>query len=474
MSEIGCYFFPVLGVGSNLCISIFLIRVEDVLLYKLLEFIIVGLGFKSRYISYIQSPELMNKFLIFSALCLVFVSCATVKPGPDYSKLSAQELLQEATQIAQSTMLVDGHVDLPYRMKVGGFTLKREVLDVSVRTPDGNFDYPRAKAGGLDAPFMSIYIPAANQAVRGASKALADTLISMTERLATTFPDKFAMAYSPADVQANFAKGLISLPMGMENGAGIEDDLANVKYFHRRGIRYITLTHGKDNLIGDASYDTSATHGGLSVFGEKVVAEMNRVGIMVDLSHVSDRTFRQALAFTKVPVIASHSSVRKFTPGFERNMSDELIEGLAKNGGVIMINFGGAFLDSAYTVGTVQVREHVVNWLAENNLSRSDPQAQQYIQDYTSKYTPFPTVDRVADHIDHVVRLVGIDHVGLGSDFDGVGDSLPTGLKDVSMFPNLFAELLRRGYSKKDLEKICYKNIFRVWEAVENFAATQK
>jgi membrane dipeptidase len=416
----------------------------------------------------------MLRYLIFGITLFLGSASMAQQASIDYRKLSDAERLQVAKEIAQSTIVVDGHVDLPYRMKVGGFTLKREVLDVSVRTPDGNFDYPRAKEGGLDAPFMSIYIPAANQAIRGASKALADTLIAMTERVAATFPDKFAMAYSPADVRSNFAKGLISLPMGMENGAGIEDDLANVAYFHRRGIRYITLTHGKDNLIGDASYDTTATYGGLSAFGEKVVAEMNRVGIMVDLSHVSDNTFRDALAITKVPVIASHSSVRKFTPGFERNMSDELIQGLAKNGGVMMINFGGAFLDSAYTAGTAQVREHVVNWLAENKLSRSDPRAQQYIEEYTAKFTPFPTVARVADHFDHVVQLVGIDYVGLGSDYDGVGDSLPTGLKDVSMFPNLFAELLRRGYSKEDLEKICYKNVFRVWQAVEDFSASQK
>jgi membrane dipeptidase len=416
----------------------------------------------------------MLRYLIFGITLLLGSASMAQQASIDYRKLSDADRLKAAKEIAQSTIVVDGHVDLPYRMKVGGFTLKREVLDVSVRTPDGNFDYPRAKEGGLDAPFMSIYIPAANQAIRGASKALADTLIAMTERVAATFPEKFAMAYSPADVRSNFAKGLISLPMGMENGAGIEDDLANVAYFHRRGIRYITLTHGKDNLIGDASYDTTATYGGLSAFGEKVVAEMNRVGIMVDLSHVSDNTFRDALAITKVPVIASHSSVRKFTPGFERNMSDELIQGLAKNGGVMMINFGGAFLDSAYTAGTAQVREHLVNWLAENKLSRSDPWAQQYIEEYTAKFTPFPTVARVADHFDHVVQLVGIDYVGLGSDYDGVGDSLPTGLKDVSMFPNLFAELLRRGYSKEDLEKICYKNVFRVWQAVEDFAAAQK
>jgi len=392
--------------------------------------------------------------------------------GPEKQLQEARLAL--AKKLAQEIILVDGHVDLPYRMKVGGFTLQREILDVSVRTPDGNFDYPRAKEGGLDAPFMSIYIPASNQTIPGASKALADSLILMTERLARTFPNQFAMAYSPADIEENTAKGLISLPMGMENGAGIENDLSNVAYFHKRGIRYITLTHGKDNLIGDASYDTTGTYGGLSEFGEKVVAEMNRVGIMVDLSHVSDNTFRDALAISQVPVIASHSSARKFTPGFERNMSDELIQAMAKHGGVMMINFGGSFLDSAYANGSARVREHLVNWLAENNLSRRDSVAQKYIQEYTALHNPFPTVGKVADHIDHVVQLVGMDHVGLGSDFDGVGDSLPTGLKDVSMFPNLLAELLQRGYTREDIEKICYKNIFRVWKAMEDFASAQK
>jgi membrane dipeptidase len=413
----------------------------------------------------------MKKLLYFAILAGAAFACSSKEEEIDYTKMTDEERLKAATEIAQTTIMVDGHVDLPYRMKVGGFTLQREILDVSVRTPDGNFDYPRAKEGGLDAPFMSIYIPAVNQKTPGASKALADSLIRMTERLATAFSDKFAMAYSPADIEANFAKGLISLPMGMENGAGIENDLANVEYFHSRGIRYITLTHGTDNLIGDASYDTTGTHGGLSEFGEKVVAEMNRVGIMVDLSHVSDNTFRDALAITKAPVIASHSSVRKFTPGFERNMSDELIQAMAKNGGVMMINFGGSFIDSAYAAGSAKVREHLVNWLAENNLSREDSAAKAYIEAYSAANNPFPTVQKVADHIDHVKNLVGIDYVGLGSDFDGVGDSLPTGLKDVSMFPNLIAELLKRGYSKEDIEKICYKNIFRVWRAVEDFSS---
>ena len=412
----------------------------------------------------------MRKYLLLASFAGMAFSCSPSGEEIDYTAMSDEERLKAATEIAQSTIMVDGHVDLPYRMKVGGFTLQREVLDVSVRTPDGNFDFPRSKEGGLDAPFMSIYIPAGNQANPGASKALADSLILMTERLAATFPDKFAMAYSPADIETNFAKGLISLPMGMENGAGIEDYLGNVEYFQKRGIRYITLTHGKDNLIGDASYDTTGTHGGLSDFGKRVVAEMNRVGIMVDLSHVSDNTFRDALEITKVPVIASHSSVRKFTPGFERNMSDELIKAMAKNGGVMMINFGGSFIDSAYAAGSAKVREHLVNYMAENNLSRGDSAFKVYAESYTAANNPFPTVQRVADHIDHVKNLVGIDYVGLGSDFDGVGDSLPTGLKDVSMYPNLIAELLKRGYTKEDIEKICYKNVFRVWKEVEAYA----
>jgi membrane dipeptidase len=402
----------------------------------------------------------------------MLISCyqGEVQEELDYQSMTDEERLEEATKMAREFIMVDGHVDLPYRMKVGGFTLQREILDVSERTDGGNFDYPRAKEGGLDAPFMSIYIPA-NYQEKGGAKAFADSLILMTERIAETWPDKFAMAYSPADIEANFEKGLISLPMGMENGAPIEDKLENVAYFHERGIRYITLTHGKDNLIGDSSYDDSRTHGGLSDFGREVVREMNRVGIMVDVSHISDDTFHDVMEITEVPVIASHSSARKFTPGFERNMSDELIKKLAENEGVIMINFGGSFIDGDYQEKSGEVRDHIVNWLAENELSRNDPEAKKYIEEYSAKHNPFPNVEKVADHFDHVVALVGIDYVGLGSDYDGVGDSLPTGLKDVSMYPNLIAELLKRGYSRSDIEKICSKNVFRVWRAVEDHAA---
>ncbi len=382
-----------------------------------------------------------------------------------------EELRARSKELADKYIITDGHVDLPYRMKVAGFMLKKEIMDVSVET-DGNFDYPKSKRGGLDAPFMSIYIPSSYQ-ITGGAKQLADSLITMVEKITDTYPDKFALAKTPADVQANFDKGLVSLPMGMENGAPVEDDLSNVEYFHNRGIRYITLTHGKDNQICDSSYDTTRTWNGLSPFGQEVVKEMNRVGIMVDISHVSDSTFYQVMDLTTAPCIASHSSARHFTPGFERNMSDDMIKRLAENGGVIQINFGSSFLSKESQDKLRAAREHIVNWLADNELDRNNPKAKEYITNYMLEADPYATVAIVADHIDRVVDLAGIDHVGFGSDYDGVGDSLPTGLKDVSEYPNLIFELLKRGYTEEDIEKICYKNVFRVWNKVAEIASGQ-
>ncbi|EPR69528.1 dipeptidase [Cyclobacterium qasimii] len=404
---------------------------------------------------------------------LITATCLSCSPSAtnseDYQNLSEEERFELAKQIAHNTIIVDGHVDLPYRMRVERATQQQEILNVADRTEGGDFDYPRSKEGGLDAPFMSIYIPARHQETGGA-KMLADSLIQMTKSIAITWPEKFAMAYSPKDIQHNFEKGMISLPLGMENGAPIEGDIENLKYFYDQGIRYITLTHGKDNQIGDSSYDTTYIHDGLSEFGVLVVKEMNRLGIMVDISHVSDATFYDVMETSKVPVIASHSSARHFTPGFERNMDDEMIKKLGENGGVIMINFGGSFIDQSFDEKNNKVNEHIVNWLAENGFERNDPEAEAYIEKYVKENNPFPSVEKVADHIDHVRSLAGIGHIGLGSDFDGVGDTLPIGLKDVSMYPNLIAELLKRGYSIEDIEKICYQNIFRVWNKVIEFS----
>ena len=293
----------------------------------------------------------------------------------------------------------------------------------------------------------------------------------MVNGIIKAHPDKFAPGKSADQVEANFNNGLMSLPMGMENGAPLYT-LEDVKYFYDRGIRYVTLTHSKNNQICDSSYDEERKWNGLSPYGREVVQEMNRVGIMVDISHVSDETFYQVMDMTNVPVIASHSSCRKFTPGFERNMDDEMIKRLGENGGVIQINFGSSFLDGEYQKRRDALREELAKILEEKGLERNSDEAKPVIEEFRKNNpTLYADVETVADHIDHVVALAGIDHVGLGSDYDGVGDSLPTGLKDVSQYPNLIAVLMDRGYSDEDLKKICWGNVARVWRAVENHAA---
>lgn len=384
-------------------------------------------------------------------------------------------LQKKAVELAHRFIITDGHVDLPYRLHARNFQLTAAFIGIPVQTDDGDFDYVRAKKGGLSAPFMSIYTPSSYQETGGA-KEFADSLIDMVQGIIAAHPDKFAAGLSPAQVKKNFKLGRISLPMGMENGAPIEDDLANVAYFQKRGIRYITLTHAKDNLICDSSYDTTHTWNGLSAFGRQVVLEMNKQGIMVDISHVTDSTFWQVAALSKAPFIASHSSCRAFTPGFERNMNDDMIVELGKKGGVIMITFGTSFLDGDLSKNRDEMREELRAMLKEKGLEEKDEAAKPLIAAFKEQYKKplFADVKRVADHIGHVVQLAGIGHVGLGSDFDGVGDSLPVGLKDVSGYPNLIAELLKRGYSEKDIEKICYKNLFRVWTEVEKVSEKLK
>ena len=360
-------------------------------------------------------------------------------------------------------------VDLPYRLVEGDRT-----LDVSQRTEDGDFDLVRAREGGVDVPFMSIYVPASFQESGGA-KGVADDLIDLVESFEERWPDLVAVATSTDEVRSIVEQGKIALPMGIENGAPLEGDLANLEHFYDRGVRYITLTHSEDNAISDSSYADEHTWGGLSPFGEAVVREMNRLGIMVDVSHVSDEAFWDAIEIVEAPPIASHSSARHFTPDFERNMSDEMIEALAAKGGVIQINFGSAFL-----LG--EVREQGDAYFAalrahfeELGLERGSPEARAAREAFDAEYWQdkeklFADVTDVADHIDHVVELVGVDHVGIGSDFDGVGDSLPTGLKDVSMMPNLIRVLLERGYTDADIEKICSGNVLRVWRQAEEVA----
>ena len=362
----------------------------------------------------------------------MLISCSE-----EIEKISSEDLAKKLT-------ILDMHIDTPYRLwrqNLNG----DEIDDISKRTLKGDFDYPRAVSGGLNVPFFSIYTPASTQ-LDSTSHEMAVSLISMIEDIVTLHSDKFFIVKSTSDIEL-LDRERLGIAFGMENGAPIEGDLSRVQFYHDKGIRYITLTHSKSNHISDSSYDENHQwEGGLSSFGKELIREMNKVGIMVDISHVSDKAFYESIEISEVPVIASHSSLRHFTPGFERNVSDDMLIKLASKGGVISINFGSSFLTK---------------------------KALEYRRNREGPY-PFADVTDVVDHIDRVVNLVGIDHVGIGSDYDGVGDTLPSNLKDVSTFPNLISELLTRGYTEEDIEKILSGNIIRVWKEVEDFANGRK
>lgn len=383
--------------------------------------------------------------------------------GPSEKTQVPVDLTEKAKDLARTSIIVDGHVDLPYR-------LNEKWEDVSLSTPDGDFDYLRAVTGGLNAPFMSIYIPAENETE--AAREVADKLIGLVNRIVDDSPGKFAIPFSVADVRRHFEAGVISLPMGLENGSPIGNDLEMVQYFHDRGIRYVTLTHGLSNQISDSSYDDNKQWDGLSDFGVEVVGEMNRVGIMVDISHVSDAAFWDVMEVARAPVIASHSSARYFTPDWERNISDDMIKRIAESGGVVMINFGSAFITREANEYTLSRMDAYDAYIEESKFEKNDELQSAFDDLYARDNGPFPyaTLGETLVHFDHVVALVGIDHLGIGSDYEGVGDSLPIGLKDVSSYPNLIKGLLERDYSEDDIRKILGENLLRVWAEVEAYA----
>ncbi len=397
--------------------------------------------------------------LMTAAFCL---SLVTGNVLADKSSIKEQAL-----EIAQKYVLVDSHIDVPYRVEAGW-------VDITKATEDGDFDYPRAKKGGLNLPFMSIYTPAEMEKEDGDASEnyeLANRLIDSVEAIAARAPDKFMLVYSVADAEKAVQSGRIGLPMGMENGSPINHKLENVRFFADRGIRYITLAHGLSNHISDSSYDDNHQWNGLSPFGKQVVAEMNRVGIMIDISHVTDEAFFQVMELSKVPVIASHSSPRHFTPGWERNMSDEMIKALAKNGGVIQINFGSSFLRQTAREWYDTMDEKRSAYLEANGLVEYGDEAEKFGKDYRIEYPfPFATLDDLLANFEHVIELVGAEHVGIGSDFDGVGDSLPVGMKDVSYYPALIEELLKREYPVDTIRAIMGGNLLRVWREVEAHA----
>ncbi|MCY7353786.1 MAG: dipeptidase [Lysobacter sp.] len=369
-----------------------------------------------------------------------------------------------AKKLAQDVIIVDTHIDAP------GILMERW-SDLGIDSPKAEFDYPRARQGGLDVAFMSIYT-SANDDETAKAWQVANTQIDAIEALVARHPDKFAALRSPADVEQLRAGGRVLLALGMENGAPIGDDLSQLAAFHARGVRYITLAHSRSNRISDSSYDPNKRWQGLSPFGEQVVAEMNRLGIMVDVSHLSDDAVRDAIAISKAPVIASHSALRHFTPGFERNLSDELAKLIAKNGGVVQIPFGIAFVDPKAAADTQAHFRATAELHKRNAAHKAAGRPLENIDDFDKQWAvdhpvPDTQIGAVLDQIDYAVKLVGADHVGVGSDFDGVSGELPEGLRTVADFPNLITGMQARGHNDADIRKILGGNLLRVWAAVE-------
>ena len=379
----------------------------------------------------------------------------------------ADDPIMSGEEAAKTFIIVDGHVDAPSSIAYGG-------ADIATGEKAVDFDFERAQAGGLNAPFMSIYV-AADFEDTGGAKARADILIGLMEGVEAQHPDKFEIATSPKELRRIVGEGKIAMPLGMENGSPIEGDLANLKHFYDRGIRYITLAHSKSNHISDSSYDDNEKWDGLSPFGFELVRAMNDIGVIVDVSHITDAALEDVLETTRAPVMASHSSLRHFTPDWHRNLPDELVKKIGENGGVVMINYGSAFLTpeaNAYNDTRDAAREAQED---EAGAKMSDEDRAAFNSQWREDNPyPFATLDDVLNHIDRVVELAGIDHVGIGSDYDGVGDSLPEGLKDASTFPALAQGLMDRDYSLEAIEKILGGNALRVWEDVEKARKKRK
>ena len=371
-------------------------------------------------------------------------------------------LLTRARALHKQSPLIDGHNDYPWAVREN---VNRDLdkLDITKSQPSIMTDIPRLRAGGVGGQFWSVYVPA------DATAPVTATLeqIDIVHRMMRKYPETFELALTADDVERVFKKGKIASLIGMEGGHSIDSSLGALRMFYRLGARYMTLTHSKNIPWADSATDTPALNG-LSPFGEEVVREMNRLGMLVDLSHVSPDTMADAIGISQAPVIFSHSSARALND-VPRNVPDNILQMLPKNGGVIMVTFVPGFLSPKVTAwNRLQTEE-------ENRLKQklaNDPAALKTALDAWTKSNPAPraTIADAADHIDHIKKIAGIDHIGLGGDFDGI-TSVPEGLEDVSKYPALTAELLRRGYKDDEIKKILGLNVLRVLRDAERVAA---
>ena len=382
---------------------------------------------------------------------------------PVKAGLRDERLWREALKIHRKAIVVDTHNDITSMMVDEGYDLGTSSV--------GKYhtDLARMKEGGLTAEFFSVYVDRSYAAKGGSARRALDQ-IDLVYRAAERYPDKMMMATSVADIRRAKKQGKIAALMGIEGGHAIENSLMALRDFYRLGVRYMTLTHNNTNDWADACCDTSR-HNGLSDYGREVVREMNRLGMLVDISHVSDKTMSDVLDISSAPVIASHSSARALNSHL-RNVPDELLRRIAKNGGVVMVNFYPVFIDQKALDANRERAERLKPQLdALNERFKDDPKRLSEERQKVLDANPLPQtpLSVLIDHIDHIAKVAGVDHVGIGSDFDGVS-SLPVGMEDISKLPVITYELLRRGYKENDIRKILGENLLRAFGEAERVA----
>ncbi|MBI4455513.1 MAG: membrane dipeptidase [Acidobacteria bacterium] len=383
---------------------------------------------------------------LFSSLACILVACAAAQPGSD-----------RPGKMHQEAIVIDTHAD----------TLQRVLMsneDISRRSERGHIDLPRMREGGLDAEFFAVWIDAPFVGPAAVKRAL--QLIDSMYQVIDQSKGELRLALSASDIERNAGEGKLSALMGIEGGHAIDDDLSVLRMYHRLGVRYLTLTWSNRNNWADSSGEPPKWDG-LTDFGKGVVREMNRIGMIVDVSHVSDKTFWDVIQVTTKPVIASHSSARALN-NVPRNMSDDMLRAVAKNDGVIGINFYSAFLSSQFAKAARLQRSIEPSLADQMKKYRGDLNRiamERYLGFLTPSPLPRPPLEMLIEHIDHVVKVAGVDHVGLGSDFDGI-DSTPEGLRDVRDLPKITEALLDRDYSESDVKKILGGNFLRVLKAV--------
>jgi membrane dipeptidase len=384
-------------------------------------------------------------------------------PSPAAAQ-SKDRALEHARKLLESTPLIDGHNDLPWEIRASK-TAPRDVAayDLRTRSPK-HTDLGRLKEGKVAAQFWSIYIPGEIKDSGYARVQLEQ--FDIARRMIARYPDRLGLALTADDIERSFKRGRIGSLLGMEGGHAIENSLGALRSYYDLGARYLTLTHNVTLDWADAALDT-ARHDGLTDFGREVVREMNRLGMLVDLSHVSPATMSDVLDVTEAPVIFSHSSARALTE-HPRNVPDSILGRLPKNGGLVMVTFVPAFVSPEVAAWDTRLQEQ---WKGVKASVSDTVQQHKLVEEWIATHpVPRATLKQVADHIEHVRKVAGVNHVGIGSDFDGI-DTTPEGLEDTSKFPELFAELIRRRWSDGDLKKLAGQNLLRAFRAAEATAA---